>query len=96
MPKKSQTTKRPHKQADILPPVYKLIQPVCNLLLQVWLGLLSLAISMSRDENDKNPKVSKQKQAEQTNKQANKNIVGCPTGTTPKEKCTICKGPIQI
>ena len=68
VPKKSQTTKRPDKQADILQPVYKLIQPVFNLLLQVWLGLLSLTISMSRDENDKNPKVGEQKQKEQTNK----------------------------
>ena len=44
---------------------------------------------MSRDENDKNPKVSEQKQA----KQANKNTDGCPTDITPKEKCTICMGP---
>ena len=88
VPKKSQTTKRPDKQTDMLQPVYKLIQPVFNLLLQVQLGLLSLTISMSRDENDKNPKVSEQKQA----KQANKNTDGCPTGTTLKEKCIICKG----
>ena len=74
-------------------PQTNLLQPVYNLLLQVWLGLLSLTMSMSRDESNKNPKVSKQKQKEQANKQANKNTVGCPTGTTPKEKCTICKGP---
>ena len=87
VPKKSQTTNRPDKQADILQPVYKLIQPVCNLLLQVLLGLLSLTISMSRDENDKNPKVGEQK----TNKQANTD--GSSTGITPKHKCCICLGP---
>ena len=91
VPKKSQTTNRPDKQPDILQPVYKLIQPVCNLLLQAWLGLLSLTISMSRDENDKNPKVGEQKQTEQTNKQANTD--GSSTGINPKHKCTICLGP---
>ena len=35
-------------------------QPQIDLLQQVWLGLLSLAISISRDENGKNPKASKQ------------------------------------
>ena len=83
VPKKSQTTNRPDKQPDILQPVYSLIQ----LLLQAWSGLLSLTISMSRDENDKNPKVSEQK----TNKQANTD--GSPTGINPKKECTICNGP---
>ena len=83
VPKKSQTTNRPDKQPDILQPVYKLIQ----LLLQAWSGLLSLTISMSRDENEKNPKVSEQK----TNKQANTD--GNSTGINPKEECTICNGP---
>ena len=80
VPKKSQTTNRPDKQPDILQPVYSLIQ----LLLQAWSGLLSLTISMSRDEN---PKVGEQ----MTNKQANTD--GSATGINPKHKCTICLGP---
>ena len=84
VPKKSQTTNRPDKLPDIhnlIQPIYKLIK----LLLQAWSGLLSLTISMSRD--DKHPKVGEQK----TNKQANTD--GSSTGINPKHKCTICLGP---
>ena len=87
VPKKSKKVKKGVHATN------KTEQPQIDLLQQVWLGLLSLAISISRDENGKNPKVSKQKQAKQANKQANKNTVGSPTGITLKEKCTICKGP---
>ena len=82
VPKKSQTTNRPDKLPDIhnlIQPVYKLI----DLLLQAWSGLLSLTISMSRDENDK---VGEQ----MTNKQANTDESA--TGINPKHKCTICLG----
>ena len=50
---------------------------------------------MSRDENNKNPKVSEQKQTKQTNKQTSTDgcPTGCPTGLNPKEECTICNGP---
>ena len=103
VPKKSKKVKKGVHATN------KTEQPQIDLLQQVWLGLLSLAISISSDESGKNPKASKQKQAKQANKQANKNpifpktgkskkskvknTVGSATGITPKEKCTICKGP---
>ena len=43
-------------------------QPPIDLLQQVWLGLLSLAISIGSNKSGTNPKASKQKQAKQASK----------------------------
>ena len=66
VPKKSEKVKKGVHATN------KTEQPQIDLLQQVWLGLLSLAISISSDESGKNPKASKQKQAKQANKQAKK------------------------
>ena len=72
--------------------------PPADPLQLVIMGLLGLGLGRGKnrkriEKNRKNPKVGKQKQTEQANKQTNKNTDGCPTRTTPKEKCIICKGP---
>ena len=65
--------------------------PPADPLQLVIMGLLGLGLD--RGKSRKIPKVGKQKQTEQANNQTNKNTDRCPTRTTPKEKCIICKGP---
>ena len=67
--------------------------PADPLITAVIMGLMNLGLGLDRGKSRKIPKVGKQKQTEQANKQTNKNTDGCPTKTTPKEKCIICKGP---